>query len=309
MFVLLRSGLQVSRNRTRFVLAPSPHRPWPRSRLRLGATIVLRTLLPVYLILMLSSCGQSATAAAQQLTLTGSTSVTPFVEGLAELYEHDHPGKKINVQGLGSSAGIQAAANGTAELGMSSRHLEPDEVEQLVPIEIARDALAIIVHPDNPVTNLSTEQVRAIFTGEIRNWREVEGRDEGIVQVTREAGSGTYGAFDELVMDKELPTPRALRQGSNGAVRQIVAEDLDAIGYISLGIVDATVKPIAVDGVQASTEAVRAGQYKLVRPFLFVQRKGATLSPLAQDFLDFVLSPEGQAELVRDGLIQGADAQ
>jgi phosphate transport system substrate-binding protein len=258
---------------------------------------------------MLAACGQSATAAAQQLTLTGSTSVTPFVEGLAELYEHDHPGKKINVQGLGSSAGIQAAANGTAELGMSSRHLEPDEVEQLAPIEIARDALAIIVHPDNPVANLSTEQVRAIFTGEIRNWREVEGRDEGIVQVTREAGSGTYGAFDELVMDKELPTPRALRQGSNGAVRQIVAEDPDAIGYISLGIVDATVKPIAVDGVQASTEAVTVGQYKLVRPFLFVQRKGATLSPLAQDFLDFVLSPEGQAELVRDGLIQGADAQ
>lgn len=257
----------------------------------------------------LTACGRSTQAADQQLTLTGSTSVGPFAEQLAERYEQQHPGRRISVQSLGSTAGIQAAENGTVEIGMSSRHLEPDEAEQLTPIEIARDALAIIVHPTNPVANLTTEQVRAIFSGEIGNWRNVGGHDALIVIVTREAGSGTYGAFEELVMDKRLPAPRALRQGSNGAVRQIVAKDPDAIGYISLGIVDNTVKPVAVDGVQASTEAVRAGQYKLVRPFLFVQRKNATLSPLAEDFLRYVLSPEGQHELVQAGLIQGADAQ
>ncbi len=257
----------------------------------------------------LTACGRSTQAADQQLTLTGSTSVGPFAEQLAERYEQHHPGRRISVQSLGSTAGIQAAENGTVEIGMSSRHLEPDEAEQLTPIEIARDALAIIVHPTNPVANLTTEQVRAIFSGEIGNWRNVGGHDALIVIVTREAGSGTYGAFEELVMDKRLPAPRALRQGSNGAVRQIVAKDPDAIGYISLGIVDNTVKPVAVDGVQASTEAVRAGQYKLVRPFLFVQRKNATLSPLAEDFLRYVLSPEGQRELVQAGLIQGADAQ
>ena len=272
--------------------------------LRIGSLSIL-----ICLFLTLTACGQSTQAASEQLTITGSTSVGPFVEHLADLYQQEHPGQKINVQSLGSTAGIQAAENGTVEIGMSSRHLEAEEAEQLKPIEIARDALAVIVHPTNPVANLTTEQVRAIFGGEIRTWREVGGRDASIVIVTREAGSGTYGAFEELVMKKQLPTTRALRQGSNGAVRQIVAGDPDAIGYISLGLVNETVKPVAIDGVQASTEAVISGQYKLVRPFLFVTRKNATLSALAEDFLRYVLSPAGQHELVQAGLIQGADAQ
>ena len=110
-------------------------------------------------------------------------------------------------------------------------------------------------------------------------------------------------------MNKELPTSSALRQGSNGAVRQIVAGDPDAVGYISLGIVDTSVKAVGIDGVQPSTEAVLGGSYTLVRPFLFVRRKDATLSPLADDFLRYVLSDEGQSELVQAGLVQGADAQ
>jgi phosphate transport system substrate-binding protein len=257
----------------------------------------------------LTACGQTSQAPAQQLTITGSTSVGPFAEQLAEHYQQQHPEARINIQSLGSSAGIQAATEGTVEIGMSSRHLEPAEEEQLQVYEIARDALAIIVHPTNPITNLSSEQVRAIFTGKIRNWHEVGGKDAEIDIVTREAGSGTYGAFEELVMEKELPAPSALRQGSNGAVRQLVAGAPDAIGYISLGIVNESVKPISIDGVQASTEAVMSGQYTLVRPFLFVQRKNAPLSPLAEDFLQYVLSSEGQQELVQAGLIQGADAQ
>lgn len=192
---------------------------------------------------------------------------------------------------------------------MSSRHLEAAEQQDLEPIEIARDALAIIVHPSNSVGALTTAQVRDIFTARATNWREVGGPDAPIVVVTREAGSGTYSAFEELAMNKELPANSALRQGSNGAVRQIVAGDPDAVGYISLGIVDASVKPVTVDGVKASTEAVLSGQYTLVRPFLFVRRKDAQLSPLAQDFLGFVLSPEGQQELVQAGLVGGADAQ
>lgn len=263
----------------------------------------------ILLVGALTACGPTAQATDQQLTLTGSTSVGPFAEQLAERYEEHHPGSKVNIQSLGSSAGIQAAAEGTVEIGMSSRHLEPNEAEQLQVYEIARDALAIIVHPSNPVSDLTTEQVRRIFTGQIANWREVGGHDASIDIVTREAGSGTYGAFEELVMDKELPAQSALRQGSNGAVRQIISGDPDAIGYISLGIVNETVKTVAVDSVQASTEAVMSGQYKLVRPFLFVQRKNATLSPLGQDFLSYVLSSEGQQELVQAGLIQGADAQ
>jgi phosphate transport system substrate-binding protein len=261
------------------------------------------------LIMALSACGPSTQSSEQQLTLTGSTSVGPFAEQLAERYEQQHPDAKVNIQALGSSAGIQAAAEGTVEIGMSSRHLESAEEEQLQTYEIARDALAIIVHPSNSISDLSAEQVRQIFTGQIGNWRLLGGSDAPIDVVTREAGSGTYAAFEELVMNKELPAPRALRQGSNGAVRQLVAGNPDAIGYISLGIVNETVKPVAIDEIQASTEAVISGQYKLVRPFLFVQNKNTALSPLAQQFLSFVLSPEGQHELVQAGLIQGADAQ
>lgn len=261
------------------------------------------------LIGMLTGCGQPATAEEQQLTLTGSTSITPFAEHLAERYYEQHPGNTINIQGLGSSAGVQAAANGTVEIGMSSRHLEEAEAGELEAIEIARDALAIIVHPTNPINNLSTEQVRSIFTAEINNWSSLGGSDRPIVVVTREAGSGTYGAFEELVMNDELPSPAALRQGSNGAVRQIVATNSDAIGYISLGIVDPSVKPVGIDGVQASADAVQSGTYTLVRPFLFVRRKDTTLSPLAASFLSYVLSAEGQHELVLAGLVQGADAQ
>lgn len=264
--------------------------------------------LVVFLVLILSACQQTG-GQAQQITITGSTSVTPFAEQLAELYEHQHSSTKINIQGLGSSAGIQAAENGTVEIGMSSRHLEADEEQALEAVEIARDALAIIVNPSNPTMSLTAEQVRSIFSGEITNWSQVGGPDAPIVIVTREAGSGTYGAFEELVMNSVLPAQRALRQGSNGAVRQIVAEDPNAIGYISLGIVDQSVKPIAIDGVQASTAAVIEGQYNLVRPFLFVYRKGATLSPLAQQFLDYVLSSEGQSTLTQAGLIQGSDAR
>lgn len=261
------------------------------------------------LLLALSGCGPQTNAQEQQLTLTGSTSVTPFAEQLAERFEQQNPGTKINVQGLGSSAGIQAAENGTVEIGMSSRDLQAEEAAQLEPVEIARDALAIIVHPSNPVVNLTAQQVRDIFTGRVQNWRDVGGNDAPVVIVTREAGSGTYGAFEELVMEGELPSSDALRQGSNGAVRQIIAGDPNAIGYISLGIVDASVKAIAIDQVQAAHETVLSGQYKLVRPFLFVRRKNANLSPLANAFLQYVLSPEGQQELVQAGLVQGADAQ
>lgn len=272
--------------------------------------LFIRVFVPVLLsAAVLVGCGPATQGSGQQITITGSTSVGPFVELLAEEYQRMHPESKINVQSLGSSAGIQAAQEGTVELGMSSRLLEPNESEQLTAIEMARDALAIIVHPSNDVDDLTSAEVQDIFNGQIENWSEVGGRDAPIVVVTREAGSGTYGAFEELVMEDELPVASALRQGSNGAVRQIVAGDPDAIGYISLGIVDQSVKPVAIDGVQASTEAVLAGTYTLVRPFLFVHRQNAELSSLAQNFLDFVLSPEGQNALSQAGLIQGADAE
>ena len=262
-----------------------------------------RGSLILWLMLLLAACGPSDSGG---LTITGSTSVTPFAEHLAELYQHAHADVAINIQGLGSSAGIRAALDGVAEIGMSSRDLQPEEADKLDQIVIARDALAVIVNPDNPVAGLSTAQIQGIFGGQIRSWDAVGGPSLPITVVGREAGSGTFSAFEELVMKgKPVATP-ALRQGSNGAIRQIVAQDPSAIGYISLGIVDPTVKALAIDGVAPSVEHVEAGTYKLVRPFLFVWRKGQPLSPLGEAFVGYVMGTVGQSELIKAGLMKGS---
>jgi phosphate transport system substrate-binding protein len=248
---------------------------------------------------LLAGCSRTGSG----LTITGSTSVTPFMEHLAEQYTKAHPGMHINVQGLGSSAGIQAALNGTAALGMSSRSLTEEEAAQLNQLVIAYDALAIVVHPSNPVQSLKREDIRRIFDGDVVQWDTVGGRAEPITLISREAGSGTYSAFQELLMDGHAISTAALRQGSNGAIRQIIADDPDALGYISLGIVDASVKAVAIDGVTPSAEHVLANTYQLVRPFLLVWRKDQPLDPDAQQFLTFLQSPEAREELVRGGLI------
>jgi len=208
------------------------------------------------LFMLLAACGPRDSGG---ITVTGSTSVTPFAEHLAELYQRAHPGTAINIQGLGSSAGIRAALDGVAEIGMSSRDLEPEEADQLDQIMIARDALAVIVNPANPISGLSTAQIEDIFSGKIRNWDAVGGPSRLITVVSREAGSGTFSAFEELVMKGKPIATLVLRQGSNGAIRQIVAQDPNAIGYISLGIIDPTVKGLAIDGVEPSVAHVEAG--------------------------------------------------
>jgi phosphate transport system substrate-binding protein len=232
----------------------------------------------------------------------------PFIEHLAEIYQRQHPGDAVNVQSLGSSAGIQAAISRVAEIGMSSRELDSEEAEQLDQLLIARDALAVVVHPSNPITNLDLSEVQDIFGGTISSWAELGGSPEPLTLVVREAGSGTFGAFEELVMEGKPITPLALRQGSNGAIRQLVSLDPNAIGYISLGLVDDTVKAVAINNVQPSVEHVEAGTYTFVRPFLFVWPKGKQLGPLASRFVDYVMSDESQTELANLGLIKGAAA-
>jgi phosphate transport system substrate-binding protein len=238
------------------------------------------------------------------VTVAGSTSVQPFAEMLAEEYMVLRPAESINVQGGGSSAGVEAAQSGAAQIGMSSRELNGDE-KSLVAIEIARDAIAVVVHPTNPIANLSLEQVRGIFGGRILKWSEVGGPDRTIVVVTREEGSGTRGAFQDLVMGKNVDIdPGSLVQDSNGAVRQLVSSDPNAVGYISLGLVNNQVKPVSLDGIQPSAENVHGGKYKLVRPFLFVMKHPPEGE--AKAYIDYVLSPEGQKSLAHEGLLSPA---
>ncbi len=240
------------------------------------------------------------------ITIAGSTSVQPFAELLAEEYMNLHPQVRINVQGGGSSAGILAALSGTADIGMSSRELTGDEKKLLV-MEIATDGLVLILHPSNPVSSLTLSQVREIYAGNIKNWYEVGGQKWNIHVVTREEGSGTRDAFQKLVMGNGMITPTAVVQDSNGAVREVVAGDPAATGFISLGLVNERVKALAIDGVAASRENILSGSYQLHRRFLFLTREPP--SGEIKQFIDFVLSAEGQAILTAEGLITFAKVE
>jgi len=239
--------------------------------------------------------------------VAGSTSVQPYVELLAEEFELLYPGSGIDIQGGGSSAGITAAESGAADIGMSSRWLKRVE-EHLWSVEIAKDGLAVIVNPSNPVTNLTLDQVRKIYAAEITDWRQLGGRQARIHLIAREEGSGTRSAFEEMVMAsgsgqvQHRITARAIIQNSNGAVRQLVAGDPNSIGFISLGLVDHTVKAIKLDGVEASRENVMDGSYTLFRPFLFVSKE-IPPTGLAIKFIEFILSPRGKELMTQEGLI------
>jgi phosphate transport system substrate-binding protein len=253
----------------------------------------------IVFILIGPACRRAGDAGAT-LTVAGSTSVQPFAEKLAETYMAAHPGIAINVQGGGSTAGVRAAETGAAQIGMSSRHLKDSE-EALHQVTIALDGIAIIVNAANPVAGLTRAQVAAIFAGKIPRWGAVGGPDRPIHFVTREEGSGTRGAFEEMVMGKTEIAPRALVQDSNGAVREIVASDPDALGYISLGLVDRRVRAVAIDGVLPTHDTISAKRYAVVRPFLFLSREEPVGA--ARAYIDYVLGPEGQRLLGLEGLI------
>ncbi len=252
-------------------------------------------LLLIALLLMVG-CQRSRAG----ITVAGSTSVEPFAELLAEEYMIHHPQSHIYVQGGGSTAGIEAVRTHAAQIGMSSRSLTPEE-KDLYAITIAKDAIAIIVHPKNPLLDLPLEKVIEVFSGKIRNWKELGGYPHPIVLVTREEGSGTREAFQKLVMGKEEISLESLVQDSNGAIRQVVSGDPNAIGYISLGLVNEKVKALKISGVEPHLKNIVKGRYRLVRPFLFLF-KGSPEGE-ANSFLEFVLSPEAQELLQKEGLV------
>ncbi|MFZ5647179.1 MAG: phosphate ABC transporter substrate-binding protein [Bacillota bacterium] len=227
------------------------------------------------------------------ITIAGSTSVQPLSDELAKAYSQKNPNVTINVQGGGSSQGVKAAADGIAPIGASSRKLKDSEKASVKETTVALDGIAIAVHPKNTkITNLTMDQVKGIFSGKITNWKEVGGDDAPISVVTREAGSGTRGAFEEIVMSDAKITDKAITQASNGAVRSTVAGDDKSIGYLSLGYLSADVKGIKVDNVEPTVENIKSGTYKVSRPFLYLT-KGDPAGEV-KAFIDFVLSPAGQ---------------
>ncbi|MDP2858031.1 MAG: phosphate ABC transporter substrate-binding protein [Bacillota bacterium] len=265
--------------------------------LKPGAIIVA---LVVALLTLALVPGCTAERRAHSITVAGSTSVQPFVELLSEEFAKQHNDLVVNVQGGGSSAGIQAAIAGAAEIGMSSRDLKPAEKE-LKQFLIARDAIAVIVHPENPLRSIDLDTLRKIFTGSITSWDQLGWAPKPVTVISREEGSGTRGAFDELVMRTAEVWPGCLVQDSNGSVRVTVAQDRYSIGYISLGLADESVRTLSLDAVEPTFDNASSGKYPLVRPFLFVLKNEP--QGLAKQFIDYVLSEEGQKILREEGLV------
>jgi phosphate transport system substrate-binding protein len=272
-------------------------------RHRFGLAALALVLIVVTFGIVLGGCRPRGRTSSLSITVAGSTSVQPFAEMLAEEYAKQYPNRPaVNVQGGGSSAGGRAVLNGAAQIGMLSR--QPAEAEkELTDIPIAHDALAVVVHPQNPISSLSSGQIRAIFAGTVSHWSALGGTGGRIHVVSREEGSGTRTAFDDLIMGSTDVAARAIVQDSNGAVRETIAQDRNAIGYISLGLVDNRVTAVEVDNVKPTLANCRTGEYALIRPFLFLTRQ--KLDPASQAFIDFVLSDHGQNLLAEEGLVTG----
>lgn len=271
-------------------------------RYLLMVTLLLGTLLP-------SACGSPATPgqpAATEITVAGSTSVQPLAEVLAEAYMAANSNIRITVQGGGSSVGVKSAGEGTVDIGTASRIIKDEELAEFPDLQvftIARDGIAIVVHPDVPVDALATDDVKRIYEGSITMWSEVGGPDAPIVVVGREEGSGTRGAFGSLIMgDEEFAmVATAILQPSNGAVRTTVSTTPDSIGFISFGYLDDSIKAVAIDGVEATVENALSGEYPVVRPFNMLTKGEPSGS--VKGWLDFILSEDGQAIVADEGYI------
>jgi len=237
-----------------------------------------------------------------EITIAGSTTVQPVSEMLAEAFKVMHPKVNIVVQGGGSSVGVKSASEGTVNIGAASREVKENEKGLgLNEFVIARDGIAIVVHPSQTVKGLTRIQVRDIFAGKITNWSEVGGANKSIHIVAREEGSGTRSAFEEMVMSEDaLIAKEAILQPSNGAIRTTVAGDPDSIGFLSFGYLDSSVKAVDINGIGATVENAKSGTYPIVRPLLYLTKSQP--SGLVKAYIDFVLSPEGQEIVSKDYL-------
>ena len=244
---------------------------------------------------------QPAGAAVQAYTISvgGSTSVAPLMEMFAEEYRKTHGNISFTISASGSGDGIRGAPAGTFEIGMSSRDLSPAEkgadIREMV---VAIDGIGVIVNNNNPVSDLTQAQLRDIYTGAVTRWEQLgaaaHGKTGAIAVVSREPGSGTRGAFEEIVRFQDQLVRGAIEFDGTGAVKAEVSRNVDAIGYISLGSVDNTIKALSVDGVGATTANVVAGSYKIARPFLLLTKRSGELNSNTRAFLDWTLSREGQ---------------
>ena len=244
-----------------------------------------------------SAASSSAAALSGNVAAGGSTSMKNVIAALTEGFAEVEPGVTVSYDPTGSGAGITGAADKTLDIGLSSRALKDDEKADVEGTTIALDGIAIIVNNASKVEDLTVDQLKQMFTGEITNWSEVGGDDGEIVLIGREAGSGTRDGFESIV-DVKDSCKYAQELTATGAVISAVEANPLAIGYASLSAVGDTVKMVTVGGVECSEETVKDGSYEVQRPFVFVTNKSVTLSEQAQAFFDFATSADA-ADLIR----------
>ena len=233
----------------------------------------------------------------------GSTSMEKVIGALGEAFTKNNEGTKFAYNPTGSGSGIEAVKNGRCDIGLASRALKEEEkADGLVETTLALDGIAMIVSPDNPVDDLTLEQIADIYTGKITNWKDVGGNDAVIVVIGREAGSGTRDGFESVTKTKDACTYRQ-ELTSTGDVITTVSTNPDAIGYASLASVKDSVKALKVNGVTPSEDTVRDGSYKLQRPFVLVTKKDTQLSAVAQKFFDFATSNEANDIISAAGVV------
>jgi len=275
--------------------------------MRRSSKKILLVLFVGIAVLALGGCGASgtsgSTATSGEINGGGSTSVQKIIDALGSEFSALNPDVTFTYSGTGSSDGIKGAKAGTYSFGCSSRELEEDEKAGLKEITFAYDGIAIIVNSANTVTNLSKDQLAKIYTGEITNWSDVGGAEGPIVVVSREDGSGTRTAVEELIGFTEKLKPGATVKEGNGNVQSTVAGNPNAIGYVSLTFVNNTVRALDVDGIEATVDNVINKTYPISRPFLAVYDEEIT-DEVTRNFLEFMLSPEGQTIVENSGGIR-----
>lgn len=277
---------------------------------------IIALVLTALLALSLVACGsetktddadktedKTSTELTGTVSTDGSTSMEKVIGALSESFMAQNGGVTVNYNPTGSGSGITAVQEGTCDIGLSSRALKDEEKSAgLKETVLAYDGIAIIVHPDNPVSDLSIEQIAKLYTGEITNWKDVGGNDAEIVLIGREAGSGTRDGFESITDTKDACQYRQ-ELTSTGDVITTVSQNPDAIGYASLAALKDTVKALTVGGVAPTEETVKDGSYVIQRPFVLVTKTGETLSDNAQKFFDFALSAEAAQYITTAGAV------
>lgn len=233
----------------------------------------------------------------------GSTSMEKVINSLGESFMAMNKDVKFTYNPTGSGSGIQAVSEGRCDIGLSSRALKDDEkTSGLVETVVALDGIAIVVNPENPVSDLDIDTIAKIYTGEITNWKDVGGNDAEIVLIGREAGSGTRDGFESITDTKDACQYRQ-ELTSTGDVINTVSQNPDAIGYASLSAVSDSVKALTVGGVEATEATVKDGSYVVQRPFVLVTKEGTKLSPAAQAFFDYALSADAASIIAAAGAV------